>query len=99
MTYVKRFQDQLFTALELACLVEGGDGESALITPDYLAAADAFEAWLKRTDNTHWSRFNADTHVVYHNNQEDIWFFPSRDEADRLYPHIISYFETLVWDL
>jgi hypothetical protein len=64
----------IFLALEQACLAEGGDGDTLLLTPDYKAAANAFEAWLKANSNTWWSRGSQKGFETFHNNQECIYF-------------------------
>ncbi len=66
--------DTIFLALEQACLAEGGDGGTLLLTPDYKVAADAFEAWLKANGNTWWSRGSRDDFDTFSNGQECIWF-------------------------
>lgn len=94
MSQPKVFQDQLFACLEASCLAEGGDGDAGLICREWKAAADAFEAWLKRNDNTWWTRTDRDTCVTFHNNQEAIYFSPTKDGL-----HLISVFDTMIWDL
>lgn len=79
-----RTLDIIFSALEQACLAEGGDGGVLCVAPDYKAAADAFEAWLKTTGNTWWTRGSREGYDTFSKEQECIWFAAS-DLSDTLH--------------
>ncbi len=73
----------IFLALEQACLAEGGDGDALCLTPDYKAAAGAFEAWLKSNGNTWWTRSDREDYVTFSNDQECIYFASASPERFR----------------
>ncbi len=72
--------DTIFLALEQACLAEGGDGDTLLLSPDYKGSADAFEGWLKANGNTWWERGSQNDFETFHNGQECIYFAASGKE-------------------
>ncbi len=73
--------DTIFLALERACLAEGGDGDVLCLTPDYKAAADAFESWLRSSGNTWWTRGTGKDYQTFSNNQECIYFAASNEKG------------------
>lgn len=91
MREINNFKDYLFGYLELACLCEGGDGDSALITPDYLYVAKEFDMWLIRNKrDDYWIRTILQDRVLYHHDQEAIIITHSRENINPYTPTIIE---------
>lgn len=71
---MKNFNDSLFEFLETACLSDGGDGDSLLISSNYKTFADEFGRWCELNNNGWWTREDFDEYVYFYNDQEAIWF-------------------------
>ena len=68
------FKDRIYNAIEAACLMEGGDGDTLVQVTDWNGAADGFADWLKRNGNTWWTRHDRENGAVFFHGQENIWF-------------------------
>lgn len=63
----------IFDTLTCACLAEGGDGDVALLCPDYRRIADNFDTYLKESGNPWWERNDHENYVTFHHDQECIY--------------------------
>lgn len=91
MNQQEDLRDKLFTYLEAACLAEGGDGDSALLHPDYKDVVEKFDDWLKLKNNTWWSKSISEGYIMYYHDQESIMF---TDKREMLSPCVITVIET-----
>lgn len=85
---MKNLNILLFEFLVSACLSEGGDGDVAFVSPDYISAANKFEQWLSETNNTWWKRKDEVECIMFYHDQETICFSEKED--------ILSFITTLV---
>ena len=72
--------NKIFEAIEAACLMEGGDGDTLVICRNKLKVADNFEKFLQESDNKRWRRSNSEIVITFYHDQENINFV---DEIDR----------------
>lgn len=69
-----RYKESLFAAIEAACLINGGDGEVVVISPNPTKSANSFEKFLSDTNNNWWTRGGHGNVITFYNQQECIHF-------------------------
>ena len=73
---------KVFECLIEMCRSAGGDGDSALISPNYLGWADEFEVYLQFINDTSFTRQDDDGYTSFGDNQENIHFMRPDKEAE-----------------
>jgi len=73
---MSKFKEHLFAALFLSN--ECADDDTMFISPEFTKWADEFENWLKSSSlieyPRNYERSNYEDHVVFSQDQENIWF-------------------------
>lgn len=78
MSNFEELENILFKFIEKACISEGGDGDVAMISPNYRELSDKFQRWCELNNNKWWNRSNNDEFIQFYNGQECIWFCKDR---------------------
>ena len=89
---MKIYQDKIFAAIEAACLMEGGDGDTLVVCKDPVKVADNFERYLKENNISIWKRTNKTDIIIFYHDQENI-IFTNKDNASKVAYHFFDFYD------